>query len=201
MDPDLGIGIRSIRDAGSFLRPVWKREAGIAAGRSVTLDEIEHEILRPMAEPRIHAAIVCASTSCPSLRRTPFTAASLDAELDDAMTRWLASPEKGLRIERAAARITISRIFDWFEEDFEARGGVLAVVTRYAPEADRAWLAENGARAELDYFDYDWSLNEWIPGEPTLDAAPRIDASGGDWPVKGAATNLRAPEQTEAGRR
>ena len=165
--------IRSIRDAGSFLRPVWKREAGVAGGRSVTLDEIEHAILRPIGEPRIHAAIVCASTSCPSLRRTPFTAAGLDAELDDAMARFLASPEKGLRIDRIDSRITLSRIFDWFEEDFEARGGVLAVVTRHAPEADRDWLARNGARAELDWFDYDWSLNEWIPGEPTLYALPR----------------------------
>jgi hypothetical protein len=152
--------IESIRDAGSFLRPVWKREAGTVAGRAVSLDEIEHGILRKLSEPRIHAAIVCASTSCPSLRQSPFTADGLDAELDLAMRSWLASPTKGLRVDRPANRITVSRIFDWFEEDFAPLGGVRAVVARYAPESERAWLARHAEGARLDYFDYDWTLNE-----------------------------------------
>ena len=59
----------SIRDVGSFFSPVWKRQAGKIDGKAVTLDQIEHQILRPMGDPRIHAAIVCASRSCPSLRR------------------------------------------------------------------------------------------------------------------------------------
>lgn len=152
--------IDSIRDVGSFLRPVWKRRAGVVAGRTVSLDEIEHAILRPLGDARMHAAIVCASTSCPSLRREPFTAAHLDAELDGAMRRWLASPTKGLRIDRDGGRVTVSRIFHWFAGDFDALGGVRAVVTRYAPEADRAWLQQHADDATLDYFDYDWSLND-----------------------------------------
>lgn len=156
--------VESIRDLGSFFSPVWKRPAGTVAGREVTLHEIEHEILRPMGEPRIHASIVCASTSCPSLRRSAFTVAGLETQLDDAMTRWLASPTKGLRIDRAGSRILLSKIFDWFEEDFEGLGGVRNVVTKYAPQDDRAWLAGHAPSAELDYFDYDWTLNDWTRG-------------------------------------
>jgi hypothetical protein len=167
--------VDSIRDVGSLFRPVWKHEAGTVAGRTVSLHEVEHEILRKLREPRIHAAIVCASTSCPSLRRTPFSADDIEAQLDDAMRRWLASPSlaspslastslastsKGLRIDRPAKRISVSKIFDWFEEDFERIGGVRAVVTKYGPESDRGWLAANAAGATLEFFDYDWSLND-----------------------------------------
>jgi hypothetical protein len=84
--------IDSIRSIGSFFSPVWKKTAGEIGGRSYTLYEIEHEILRPMGEPRIHAAIVCASLSCPPLRREPYRAAELEAQLEDNVRRWLADP-------------------------------------------------------------------------------------------------------------
>jgi hypothetical protein len=151
--------VESIRDIGSLWSPVWRHEAGTVAGRTVSLHEIEHEILRPMGDPRIHAAIVCASTSCPSLRRSPFTASGLGDQLDLAMRSFLESPTKGLRVDRARKRLTISRIFDWFEDDFAALGGVRATLTRYAPVEDRDWLSRNGD-ASLGYFDYDWSLND-----------------------------------------
>jgi hypothetical protein len=144
--------VDSIRDIGSPWRPVWDLEAGSIGGSPHTLDRIEHGILRPMGEPRIHLAIVCASTSCPSLRREPFTAAHLDAQLDDAARSFLASEAKGLRIE--ARGIRISRIFDWFGEDFEAGGGVLAFVRRYAPPG-----AQEAVRGPVRHLDYDWSLN------------------------------------------
>lgn len=152
--------VESIRDIGSFFRPVWKREAGRIDGRPYTLDEIEHEILRPMGEPRIHGAIVCASISCPDLRREPYRADALDDQLDDNMRIWLAHDDKGLAIDRAGGEIRLSRIFDWFEDDFDVRGGVLAVVTRHAPEPERAWLVANAERADITYFEYDWRLND-----------------------------------------
>jgi len=152
--------VDSIRDIGSFFSPVWDQDAGRVAGREVSLGEIEHGILRKLGEPRIHAAIVCASTSCPSLRRTPFTARDLDAQLDEAMRQWLASPSKGMRIDREDERLTVSRIFDWFEDDFDVLGGVRAALTRYAPEADRGWLASHAKDGHLDHFDYDWRLND-----------------------------------------
>jgi hypothetical protein len=155
-------GITSIRDIGSFLSPVWKREAGRVAGRSISLDEIEHGILRKQGEPRIHAAIVCASLSCPPLRREPFDPARLDSQLDDAVRRFLASPAKGLRLDRERGVVWLSRIFDWFEADFEP-AGVLAFVSRYLSDADRAFL--EARRPRIRYFDYDWRLN-------ALQAAP-----------------------------
>ncbi len=149
--------VESIRDVGSLLRPVWKREAGRVGGEPRTLHEIEHEILRPMGEPRIHAAIVCASTSCPSLRREPYRAERLDAQLDDALRAFLADPNKGSRLEPEAGVLRVSRIFRWFEEDF---GDVLAFLEPQLPEATRAWLAGHGDSVRLRHFDYDWSLND-----------------------------------------
>jgi Protein of unknown function, DUF547 len=151
--------IASIRDIGSLLRPVWKRPAGTVGGRSLSLDEIEHGIIRPFGDPRTHAVVVCASTSCPALPRAPLAAERLDAQLDAAVRQWLADPGKGLRIDRAANRVQLSKIFDWFEEDFAKAGGVLAFVERYAPEGDREWLRAHAASAEIDYFDYDWAVN------------------------------------------
>jgi hypothetical protein len=151
--------VASIRDIGSLLRPVWKRPAGTVGGRTMTLDAIEHGIIRPFGDPRTHAVVICASTSCPALPREPLTAARIDAQLDAAARQWLADTGKGLRIDRAAGSVRLSKIFDWFAEDFEKEGGVLAFVARYAPDADREWLRAHAATAEIDYFDYDWAVN------------------------------------------
>jgi hypothetical protein len=147
-----------IRDIGSFLRPVWKREAGLVGGRSISLDRIEHGLLRPLGDPRIHAAVVCASTSCPSLLREAWSAAALDAQFDAARRRWLEDPRKGARADTAAHTLYLSRIFDWFADDFAASGGVLAFVAPYLGAEDRAWLARN-PDPRIRFLDYDWSLN------------------------------------------
>jgi len=151
--------VSSIRDIGNFFRPVWRRTVGTLDGKPLTLDGIEHQTLRPMGDPRIHAAIVCASLSCPSLRRVPYTPEGIDAELDAAAKTWLANPKKGLAVDREQNQLRISKIFDWSEADFEARGGVRGFVTRYAPPAERNWLETSGAKARIRYFDYDWNLN------------------------------------------
>jgi hypothetical protein len=152
--------VESIKDAGRLFTPVWKIDAGTVGGRIRSLHEIEHEILRPMGEPRIHAAIVCASTSCPSLAREPYTAAQLDAQLDAALASFLADPRKGLAVDRPGGQLKLSRIFDWFEDDFAAQGGVRAFVTLHAPAKERAWLAGPGKSARIRSLDYDWSLND-----------------------------------------
>ena len=150
---------KSIRDIGSWYAPVWKRDAGRVGGRAVTLDEIEHRVLRPLGEPRIHAAIVCASLSCPSLRREPYRATTLDAQLDADLRRFLQNPRKGLRIERASGRVLLSSIFDWFEEDFKNIGGVRALLLQYAPEDAREFLRRAPPTLEFKNLPYDWRLN------------------------------------------
>jgi hypothetical protein len=153
-------GVASIREIGSLLRPVWKREAGRVGGKPISLGEIEHGILRKLGEPRIHFAIVCASVSCPSLRREPWDAERLDAQLDDGVRRFLSSPEKGLRLDRAEGLLFLSRIFDWFEGDFDPEG-VLAFVSRHVPAPDRAFL--EARRPRIEHLDYDWRLNALTP--------------------------------------
>lgn len=139
----------SIKDAGSLFSPVWDKPAGELDGKTVTLGEVEHKILRPMAEPRIHFAIVCASVSCPDLRREPYTAAQLDGQLDDQARQFLNNPGKGLIVGKKAVRI--SRIFDWFEDDFKSQGGVQAFLNRY-----RTDLPELAVKADINY---DWAVN------------------------------------------
>ena len=139
----------SIRDAGSLFTPVWKKPVGTIAGEPVTLDQIEHAILRSMGEPRIHFAIVCASLSCPNLRREAYRAERLEQQLEDQAKMFLGDDTKGL--ELVGSRVRLSQIFDWFEEDFDAVGGVEAFVRSYHDLPQQiSW------RANLPY---DWDLN------------------------------------------
>lgn len=142
--------VKSIKEVGSLLSPVWKRPAGQVAGKTVTLDEIEHQVLRKLGEPRIHLAIVCASLSCPDLRSEPYTAARLDAQLDAAVRNFLTNPTKGLRVDPGHVRV--SKIFDWFEDDFRPKGGVDAFIRTYRRDLPPG-------QAVTPDLPYDWSLN------------------------------------------
>ena len=66
----------------------------------------------------------------------------------------------GIKINPGAGRITVSKILDWFEGDFKADGGVLEVIAHYIDQEDATWLRTNGQKASIQYFKYDWSLNE-----------------------------------------
>lgn len=150
--------VDSIKDAGSLFTAVWKKKVGMVAGKKRTLNEIEHEILRKMGEPRIHVAIVCASVSCPDLRAEAYTVEKLDEQLADQMKLFLVNAEKGLRLDAKKGRIYMSSIFKWFEEDFEPKGGVRNYLAPYAPETTMAALKNN--KLTVYYLDYDWDLNE-----------------------------------------
>lgn len=150
--------VKSIRDAGSFFRKVWKKDVGKVAGKTRTLNEIEHEILRKMGEPRIHVAIVCASVSCPDLRPEAYTVQDIDRQLDEQFASFLANSQKGLRLDERKKKLYLSSIFDWFEEDFEAKGGVVTFLTPYAPESIRGKIKAKSLK--IDYLDYNWGLNE-----------------------------------------
>ncbi len=148
---------------------VWTRLTWHAAGRTVTLDDIEHKILRPeFKEPRVHFAINCASLGCPPLATVPYRAATLDAQLDAAARRYLAKAQ-GLEIRGDTLRV--SRILEWYGEDFvaafahDAAGKadrlervVRAVVTRFGPPA-AVDLARKPS-TKIKFLDYDWSLND-----------------------------------------
>lgn len=150
---------------------VWDRLTWRVAGRQVTLDDIEHRIVRPeFNEPRIHFAVNCASVGCPPLRREPFRAINLDAQLDDNAREYLASPQ-GLRVD--GRTLVVTSIMKWYGDDFvatfapSARAGhsrvetaILEVVAAYGPLDAAALARHSGTR--IRFMDYDWSLNDII---------------------------------------
>ena len=147
---------------------VWTKLTWRAAGRTLTLDDIEHRILRPeFRDPRIHFAINCASVGCPPLAAEPYRPGALDRQLDLAARRYLASPQ-GLQV--ADGTLSVSRILEWYGEDFtatfapEAAGkpdrverAIRAVIVRFGPRAAAA-LARQAVR--ISFLEYDWSLND-----------------------------------------
>ena len=148
---------------------VWTDMKWQAAGRTVTLDDIEHRILRPtFNDGRIHFAVNCASISCPPLAAEPYRPLTLDAQLDGAARAFLASPE-GARVDGDTLRVT--SLFKWYGEDFTPHyaqvvpgsraareRGILGVIVRYGARA-AADVARRG-EAAITYLSYDWSLND-----------------------------------------
>jgi hypothetical protein len=159
-----------IRPSIKDIPGVWKFRRHALMGQQLTLDGIEHEILRrEYNEPRIHAALVCAAMSCPPLRGEAFTGAQLDQQLEDQSKRWLAS-NAGLQIDRANRTVGISKIFEWFGEDWsradpkaatvpghEKQSAILRFIARYRPAEDQKLLL--GGDYRLTHLPYDWSLN------------------------------------------
>lgn len=157
--------LKSIKDLGSFIQSPWKKKFFKLLGEDRHLDWIEHEQLRPnYAEPRIHAAVNCASIGCPALRDEAFTAAKLDAQLEDGMKRFMSDRTRN-RV--ANGQLEVSSIFKWFKEDFEKGHQGLNkledVFARYATQltsnpAEQARLKDRSLR--ITYLDYDWALND-----------------------------------------
>jgi hypothetical protein len=162
-------GIKSIRDYGSVFGNPWKDKFFTLFGQPASLDFIEHETLRKDGaydEPRVHVAVVCASIGCPMLRSDAFTADKVEAQMEDAMMRFLSDRTRN-RYNPQTKKLEVSKIFDWYGKDFE-RGHkgfatLKGTMARYAdlladkPE-DRA--AVRGEKADLVFLDYDWSLND-----------------------------------------
>jgi hypothetical protein len=132
-------------------------------GRQLSQDDIEHEILRKkLNDPRIHFAIVCASTSCPRLARFAFTEENVQRQLE-AQTREYINSDRGVRIDYAENTLYLSKIFDWFASDFKNKSGsVLAFIKPYLNESATAFLDR---KPKISYIHYDWALNAQAPLE------------------------------------
>ena len=142
--------LESIKDVGNIFSPVWGKDAGTIGGKTVSLDDIENKIIRPMGEPRIHLAIVCASVSCPDLRNEPYTASVLNKQLDEQVYAFLHNDKKGLYI--AKDEVVVSKIFKWFKQDFDKVRGVESFIRSYRPDLPVSYSID----ADIDY---DWSVN------------------------------------------
>lgn len=150
-------GLKSVLDPGRTLGvPTlgFFHEKRRTAGRSLSLNDIEHEILRKrFREPRMHFVLNCASASCPALPARALSAATLDASLDAAARAFLADRGKNPVVSGGALRL--SSIFQWYRGDFEAAAGSLPAFLRRHLPADTAIPPD----ARIEFVDYDWSLN------------------------------------------
>ncbi|MEZ4798012.1 MAG: DUF547 domain-containing protein [Flavobacteriaceae bacterium] len=138
--------IKSIKD----IKSSWKQRLWNFGKNNYNLDEIEHEILRNMNEPRIHFAIVCASYSCPKLQNEAFTAENLNMQLTKATKEFLADKNRN---EISENDIKISKIFDWFSKDFTKNGSLIDFLNLYSE-------VNISPKAKKRFKDYKWDLNE-----------------------------------------
>lgn len=159
------VGIRHISGA-------WDSKVHLVMGKKMSLEQIEHEVLRKeFDEPRIHMALVCAAMSCPKLRNEPYVGGRLDEQLKDQTEVFLQHKNK-FKINREDKKVYLSRIFDWFGDDFvksyapkagfdeygKKERAVLNFVGKHVGESERAFLENRGY--EIEYLKYDWGLNE-----------------------------------------
>jgi hypothetical protein len=163
--PDL----KSIKDLGSLLSSPWKPKWITLLGTKVSLDDIEHAMLRKRGDyddPRVHFAVNCASIGCPALREEAFVANRLDAQMDEQTLRFMSDRTRN-RYNAQRGRLELSKIFDWYGEDFRLghRGiaSLPAFAARYRRSAGRCArpTVSASARACVDiaFADYDWALN------------------------------------------
>ena len=130
-----------------------------AAGKTYTLNEIEHGILREeFPDPRVHFAIVCASFSCPPLWNRAYTVKTIEERLETATFNFIRNPEQ-VRIDRTKRLVYLSKIFKWYEDDFkEGYDGVADFLADHLPTEDAEFLASTDVK--FRYLNYDWTLND-----------------------------------------
>ena len=159
--------LESVRDLDRFFGLVadfFKQEYRVA-GADRTLDNIEHDILRPkFGDSRIHWTLVCGAFGCPRLLLRPYVADDLDPLLTELSYEFLSSP-RALQIDRDSSTLHLSSYFDWYGGDFEAEAGdVVDYVLKYAPEDSAAWIRANRDSLRVRFIDYDWTLNDQTKG-------------------------------------
>jgi hypothetical protein len=161
--------IKSIRDFGTVFGNPWKDKFFTLFGQPSYLDQVEHEILRKEGvydDPRVHVAVVCASIGCPMLRNEAFTGERLEAQLEDAMRRFMSDRTRN-RYNPQSRRLEVSKIYDWYGKDFEKGhkgfASVKGAAAKYADlladaPADRE--AVRSQSVDVAFLDYDWALND-----------------------------------------
>ncbi|MHA7842291.1 MAG: DUF547 domain-containing protein [Winogradskyella sp.] len=138
--------VESIKD----IKNPWDQRLWKFGDQWLSLNYIEHNILRKMDEPRIHFAIVCASESCPKLQNTAFTADNLEEQLTKATKEFLADETKN---DISENDLKLSKIFKWFKKDFEQDGSLIDFLNRYSD-------VTISDKAKKSFKDYSWELND-----------------------------------------
>ena len=169
---------------------IWSRLTFSAGGNSLTLGQIEHDILRKgFIDPRIHFAIVCASSSCPVLRSEAYRFDVLERQLHEQAIQFINDPARGVRWDANQNRLYVSKIFKWFEDDFNPNmlftgssnrqhttgDPMMEFISIYLRnEAFAEALAKN-RHIRLSYLPYDWRLNEQTQTTRSLPESPDTD--------------------------
>lgn len=152
--------VDSIRDIdispGWFSDGPWGKELVTIEDRELSLDDIEHRILRPVwQDPRVHYVVNCAALGCPNLKPEPYAADGLEKQLDRQARTYINHP-RGARFEDGD--LVVSSIYDWYQEDFGGtEQGVISHLKECAAPELRAGLEEAG---DIDDYEYDWALND-----------------------------------------
>ena len=152
--------IRSIWDFGKLFGNPFKDEFFTLLGRKFTLDGIEHETLRKKGaydEPRVHFAVNCASVGCPMLREEAYVAERLDAQLAQQTERFLSDRSRN---RAQGGKLEVSRIFDWFKEDFAPREQFFAKYAKLLSDDPVQQKLVADGKAALSFLEYDWNLND-----------------------------------------
>ncbi len=136
----------SIKD----IKNPWKQKNWSINGRTISLEEIEHDILRKMNEPRIHFGINCASFSCPQLPIEAFTAQKVEQQLEKLAIQFVNDSKRN---KISADRVEVSKIFSWFKDDFTRSGDLIDFLNKYSK-------VKIDKDARVRYMDYNWELNE-----------------------------------------
>ncbi len=148
--------VKSIRQikSGLFHPGPWRRKLVKVEGRELSLDDIEHGIMRPKFKtPFIHYMVNCASISCPNLKTTPWTAAHLQEDLQKSARNYINSP-RGVIIEDG--KVQVSSIYKWYAGDFGGPSHIVQYLQKYANADLRQKL---DAHPKIDQYHYNWGLN------------------------------------------
>lgn len=147
--------LKSIKDIPEEKR--WKAERWNIGGKVYSLDQLENEVIRKQFnDPRVHFALNCASIGCPRLRDEAYTGDKLDKQLDEQVRFSLKDP-RWLRFDESANVVHVTKIFEWFPEDFKAYGSREAFIAKYLPAVKKA--LDEKKPLKLEFLDWDWSIN------------------------------------------
>jgi hypothetical protein len=142
---------------------VFKKERIPYGGTLLSLNDVENDKIREgFHDPRIHFAINCAARTCPPIRTEAYVGARVDAQLDDQARHFLAGP-LGVRYGRKGDTLVlhVTKIMDWFKDDFDNWGGGRPAFLRRFEPTDKAALIAQAKDIDLEYDEYDWKLNDW----------------------------------------
>jgi hypothetical protein len=154
--------LESIKDLGSFFSNPWKQEFFTLLGEKRNLDWIEHTRIRAKGvfnEPRIHFVVNCASIGCPALRPEAMKAPELEKQLADSSRRFFSDRSRN-RFDKASGTLKVTKLFDWYAEDFEPVKKFLSTYAKQLADDPADQAKVKAGSVDYSFLTYDWKLNK-----------------------------------------